>query len=210
MLLKKLRGLFGPAETGRVYITGTGRAGTTFLMQLLTELGLDTGFHEDDGSSYFATARAGLEWDIFDPTGPTIVKSPFLCDHMDDLLAAGFEFRHVIVPVRDISSAAASRKLVQTQTTGTADGIAVAGGLWGTDRGTDQADVLAHKFAAVVDALVRNDIPTTFVSFPRITKDKEYLFAKLAPIFPNIRASRFRSAFKRVSRPEMVNDFKRP
>ena len=28
----------------KVIITGTGRAGTTFLMQLLTAIGLDTGF----------------------------------------------------------------------------------------------------------------------------------------------------------------------
>lgn len=177
-------------------------------MQLLTELELDTGFQGANGSSYFASARAGLEWDIFDPAGPAIIKSPFLCDHVDDLLAAEFKFRHVIVPVRDISSAAASRKFVQAQSTGTVDGPAVAGGLWGTECGADQANVLAHKFASVVDALARNDIPTTFVSFPRITTDKDYLFRKLRPIFPQIRARTFGSAFETVARPDMVNDFK--
>ena len=136
-MFKKLQNFFRPEEKDRIYVTGTGRAGTTFLIQFLTELGLDTGFQNARRKqvAYSPEARAGMEWDIYDHDAPTIVKSPFLCDHVDDLLAAGFKFRHVIVPIRDIASAAASRRLVQLETTGKTDGDSVVGGLWDTKVG---------------------------------------------------------------------------
>lgn len=206
-MFKRSRDVLTPEEMGRVYVSGTGRAGTTFLIQILTNLGLDTGFHNSRDVGYYPTARAGMEWDIYDRCGPTIIKSPFLCDHVDDLLAAGFKFRHVIVPIRDIASAAASRRLVQFQTTGRTDGDPVAGGLWGTKVGDDQENVLARKFAALIEALVRNELPMTFVNFPRITKDEHYLFEKLGPVFPEVKSKQFHEAFQAVARPELINQF---
>lgn len=178
-------------------------------MQFMTELGLDTGFRNArrQQAAYFPEARAGLEWDIYDRDAPMIVKSPYLCDHIDSLLGAGFKFRHVIVPVRDIASAAASRRLVQFETTGQTNGAPVAGGLWDTKDGDDQEKVLALKFATLVDALVRNDLPMTFVNFPRITADEHYLFDKLSPVFPEIGHERFHEAFQAVARPELVHQF---
>ena len=54
-----------PDRRGRILISGTGRAGTTFLVQLLTELGLDTGYSDPErvAMTYSEQARAGLEWD---------------------------------------------------------------------------------------------------------------------------------------------------
>jgi hypothetical protein len=46
-----------------VIISGTGRAGTTCLVQVLTALGLDTGF-ADLTSAVHANCHAGMEWDI--------------------------------------------------------------------------------------------------------------------------------------------------
>lgn len=192
---------------GRIYISGSGRAGTTYLVQLLTKLGQDTGFkgvHED---RYYPIARAGLESDIFDPKGPTVIKSPFLCDHVDDVLAKGFTIRHVIIPVRDFASAAKSRQHVQLETTGIVDGEPVVGGLWDTCLAADQVSVLEHKFAKLVEALTRHNIPMTFVSFPRTATDEAYLFSKLKPIFPDLRRREFRVAFRNVSRPDLVHDF---
>ena len=156
-------------------------------MQLFTELGLDTGFKRvSDNKSYFPTARAGLEQDLFDRKGPRIVKSPFLCDHVDDVLAAGFKIGHVIIPVRNFEQAAASRRHVQMETTGSPDGDAVAGGLWGTNRANKQADVISRKFCRLVEALVRNDIPMTFLSFPRLALDADYLFGKVSFAMPGV------------------------
>jgi hypothetical protein len=64
-----------------VIISGTGRAGTTFLVQLLTELGLDTGL-TDSHTDIFENCNAGMEKDLREPDAPYIVKSPFLCDYL--------------------------------------------------------------------------------------------------------------------------------
>lgn len=193
--------------SGRVFISGTGRAGTTYLVQVLTELGLDTGFKESVASNYSALAKAGLEWNVFDRDGPHIIKSPFLCDYVDDVVAAGIDIRHVIIPVRDFASAARSRVRVQFETTGTVDGPTVVGGLWDTEKSSDQVAILEHKFGKLVESLTRHDIPMTFVSFPRTATDEEYLFSKLKPIFPTIGRRAFGAAFRKVSRPEFVHDF---
>ena len=50
------------APVHKLVITGTGRAGTTFLVQLLTELGLDTGYAPGGGSEdYYEHCSAGME-----------------------------------------------------------------------------------------------------------------------------------------------------
>ena len=58
-----------------IIISGTGRVGTTFLVQLFTALGLDTGF-SDLASDVFANCHAGMEWDIRHPDAPYIIKKP--------------------------------------------------------------------------------------------------------------------------------------
>jgi hypothetical protein len=93
-------------------ISGTGRAGTTFLVQLLTELGLDTGF-TGSCAEIDPIAHAGLEHDLRAVDAPYVVKSPWLCDQLDELLARGdIRVDHAIIPVRDLSSAAKSRSEV--------------------------------------------------------------------------------------------------
>jgi len=60
-----------------VVISGTGRAGTTFLVALLTNLGFDTGFPEKEIERLKSeTARAGLEHYIREEGSPYIIKSP--------------------------------------------------------------------------------------------------------------------------------------
>ena len=67
-----------------IIISGTGRAGTTFLVQLLTELGLDTGFPRAV-SQTDANSNAGMELDIRDIKAPYIIKNPWLCDYLDEI-----------------------------------------------------------------------------------------------------------------------------
>jgi hypothetical protein len=71
-----------------IIITGTGRAGTTLLVQLLTVVGLDTGF-SDVTADVDPNCNAGMEWDLRNPNAPYIVKSPWMCDYLDDLLDQG-------------------------------------------------------------------------------------------------------------------------
>ncbi|MEW6629954.1 MAG: hypothetical protein AB1440_03710 [Pseudomonadota bacterium] len=190
---------------GHIFISGTGRAGTTYLIQLFAELGFDTGTWSD--ADYFPQARAGLERQIFGAQIPKVVKTPFLCDHVDEAVSAGIQIGHVIIPVRKIADAAASRIYVQLETTGSKDGKTVSGGLWGTERAAHQEDVLSRKLANLVEALVRHDIPITLISFPRSATDAAYLFDKLSPLMPTISKSAFFEAFNKTARPELIHDF---
>ena len=203
-----------------VIISGTGRAGTTFLVQLLTHLGLDTGFDSNTMEvlqtardarigpmDLFPTARAGLEMDIRHPQAPYIVKSPFLCDLAEEALASSVRIEHAIIPVRHFNAAAASRAHVQKLTTGSADGKAVPGGLWDTDKADDQADVLRVKFTKLIEVLVRHDIPISFLAYPRLVRDPDYLYAKLNFLLADIDLPSFRRVFDRLVRPEWIHEF---
>jgi hypothetical protein len=189
------------SHASRIFISGTGRAGTTYLVQLLTKLGLDTGTWTDD--EYFPNSRAGLERHIFDLEAPRIIKSPFLCEQVDAVLAAGMAIDHVIIPIRRLEDAAASRILVQQA----APGENVKGGLWETETAEGQIDVLRRKLSSLIEALVRHDIPMTLISFPRSATDASYLYRKLSPLLPNVEEDFFHRVFAEVAKPELIHDF---
>jgi hypothetical protein len=195
-------------ECGKIYISGTGRSGTTFLTQLLTHLEQDTGFKDTKSKSdYFPLARAGLEKDIFDKDGPRIIKSPFLCDQVDKVLAAGIKIDHVVIPVRNFHDAAESRRQVQIKTSGSQDGTPVAGGLWDTDKAGHQEQVIALKFGRLVEALVRHEIPMTFLSFPRLALDPDYLYERIRFMLPGVGNRKFADAFAQEARPELIGSW---
>ena len=56
-------------------------------------------------------------------------------------------------------------------------------------------------------AASNSEVPITLLRYPRLTKDSEYLFAKLAPVLQNIDSNSFREVFQRVVRPELVHRF---
>jgi hypothetical protein len=188
-------------------ITGTGRAATTFLVQLLTELRLDTGFTSDSG--VLPNCDAGLEWDIRHPDAPYVVKSPWLCDHLDEVLAHGHvAIDHAVVPVRDLFAAAESRRDVSRRTDPDAFAPeAVPGGLWLTDEPDEQESILTHKLYELIVALARHEIPVTLLMFPRLVQDPEYLYRRTRFALGDVGYSGFAEAFRRTSRPELVHDF---
>jgi hypothetical protein len=97
---------------------------------------------------------------------------------------------------------------VQKITTGEHSGDRIVpGGLWDTTSAESQADELRHKLANLVEALVRNDIPMTFVAFPRSTVDADYMFRKLSPLMPGIGKTTFNRAFFTVAKPDLVQTF---
>jgi hypothetical protein len=190
-----------------VGISGTGRAGTTFLVELLTGLGLDTGFTLHD-FPVGLEGKAGLEWSTHGLPTSRIFKSPAFCDLVDEFIARGGRIDHVIIPVRDFGDAAASRVRVQHALTGSESGAErVDGGLWDTNEAADQETVLRIKFTRLVSALVRHDIPMRFVQFPRLVQDAEYLYGKLLFLMPHIGFDRFREVFSATVRSELVHTF---
>jgi|APSaa5957512535_1039671.scaffolds.fasta_scaffold150869_2 hypothetical protein len=92
-------------------ISGTGRTGTTLLVQLFTRLGLDTGFR-DKKMIIDPIAKSGLEHHSFTPETPYIIKSPWLCDYLENVVTT-VTIDHAIIPIRDLKSVVASRIRVQ-------------------------------------------------------------------------------------------------
>ena len=192
-------------------ISGTGRAGTTFLVQLLTELGLDTGFPHAHAQIY-RDANAGMEYDIRNPNNaPYIVKSPGLCDYLDEALQGGeIIVDHAIIPMRDLYSAAQSRREVASKADPNL--VIVPGGLWPTEEtGSEQAKnqewILAGKLYKLIYTLAIHDIPVTLLLFPKFVRDSEYLYEKLRFLLPNISYDSFLKAFQAISKPELIHDF---
>jgi hypothetical protein len=191
-----------------VVISGTGRAGTTFLVQLFTALGLDTGF-TDLTSAVFPNCNAGMELDIRNPEAPYIIKSPHLCDTLDQVLAAGdFVIDHAIVPVRDLFSAAQSRREVSLKSDPPDFPGEVPGGLWEAKAARGQQEqVLASKLYELIHTVTKRDIPLTVLHFPRLVNDAGYLFRKLDFLLGHIPFETFSEVFERVSKPALVHNF---
>ncbi len=180
-------------------IAGTGRAGTTFLVRYLTELGLNTHLSRHAEAEMDACANAGFE-DLAisaDPGAlPYVIKSPWLYEYVDEVLQT-VHLDAVIVPVRDLSEAASSRVLVEMDRMHrAAPSLArhdAAWDSWGWSPGgavfsldpVDQARLLAVGFHRLIERLVRADVPIIFLAFPRMALDAAYLYRKLASVIPS-------------------------
>jgi hypothetical protein len=195
-----------------VIISGTGRAGTTFLVQLLGRLGLETGVGSAAVTGLDATANAGLEADIRRGDAPYVVKAPHLCDTLDAALADGqVVVDHAFVPVRDLYAAAESRRDVVRRSNSKLPPQLLAGGLFGTDDPAAQEAALAKRLYQLIHALAKHDVPTTLLYFPRLVDDPQYLFGKLRPVLPpGMKYAEFLEAFREVSKPELVHRFPAP
>ena len=192
-----------------VIISGTGRAGTTFLMQLFTRLGLPTGF-SDINSHVYPNCNAGMERDIRDPDAPYIIKNPRLCDYLEQVLESGdVVIDQAIIPIRDPFSAAESRRDVVRRTDPGlyAGPDQIPGGLYNTcDPGMQEA-VLAGLLHKLLHVLTKYDIPTTLLYFPRLIHDPEYLHGKIKSLLGQMDYDHFSGVFKEVARPDLVHNF---
>ena len=96
-----------------IVISGTGRAGTTFLVELLTNLGLETGYEPSQMNHHQTTGRAGLENNLKSDDCPYIAKDPWFCDYADEILNRDdIVIEHIFIPVRNLAAAAESRRMV--------------------------------------------------------------------------------------------------
>lgn len=186
---------------GKVVIAGTGRAGTTLLVQVLTDLGLDTGF--DSAAPIDDTVNAGLERSVEGPNAPWIVKSPDLSRTLGSILDAGrARVDHVIIPIRDLDVAAASR----IRNTKYGRDLHTWGGLLGTNRATRQRDALTGMLYELLYTVARHDLDHTFLLFPRFTTDWEYTHARLRFLAPEIGADRWRDALAARVEPALIHE----
>jgi len=209
-----------------VIISGTGRAGTTFLVQLLTALKLDTGFG-DINEMVEPNCRAGMEKNLREETAPYIIKSPWLCDYLDEILdeQPDIVIDRAIIPVRDLFSAAESRRHVVRTANSELDGDLLWGGLWHTKDPSTQEVVLTGQLYKLFYALAKHDIPATLLFFPRLATDPKYLYDKISFLLKKpgrdgaasrllkvlhndtISYDAFLQTFQKISRPEIIHSF---
>jgi hypothetical protein len=204
-----------------IVITGTGRCGTTFLVELLTYIGLETGFSaEDIVSKKHKEARAGLEHDIRSKDCPFIVKSPWFCDYAKEVIAReDIVIEHIFIPIRDLNAAAESRRHVENAAVSNLSFLeklkymikpkALAGGLWHTSstKPGKQEEILMRQIYKLMLAISETSLPVTFMRYPRIVKDCPYLFEKLKPILGGINYKSFFEVFSKTVRPKLIHSF---
>ena len=186
---------------GHIIITGTGRAGTTFLVQLYTLLGFDTGFKNiKDG--VHNNCNAGMEINPFRTSNmPYIIKNPVLCDRLDEFIEKGNKVDKVIIPIRDIDSATMSRIKVQGKSE-----EGVKGGLWCTNNADEQKTILLEKFYKLMFSISKHNLPHIFILFPKMINDPKYLYKKLFNGI--IRIDTFKKNFYKIADPKLVSRFK--
>ena len=164
-----------PPETrvtrnSHIIVAGTGRTGTTFLVQYLTELGLDTHISRHGPGQFDATAQAGFE-DMPLLTAaealPYVIKAPWMGQYIDEILASSdIQIDAAILPVLNPVEAAASRTILElramhqsapdmAQLTETWENWALTpGGTIFSLNPLDQARILAIGFHRLVQRLV--------------------------------------------------------
>jgi len=218
------------AARHHVVITGTGRSGTTFLVELLTNLGLDTGFLSAQTSqSKDDVAHAGLEKDIYNGDCPYIIKNPGFCDQAKDVLQRkDIIIDHIYVPMRNLQAAAESRRRV-TQVNLSREGTTTrmkrkllqmcygnqsfkdtiydGGILPGPKASTKQEEILRDRLYNLLLAASNSEVPVTFMHYPRITKDCSYLYGKLKFLLPDITYEYFRLTFASTVKTDLMHIF---
>jgi hypothetical protein len=172
----------------KVIIAGTGRTGTTFLMRLLTALGLDTGWPSETAwmprppgvepgrTSGFELGI--LEHPIYQYLSPVIMKGPVWSTALRTSLSLGFMVKpqHILIPFRDLQSAAESRLNADL--------------LWGNPEHVktvaDQKSVLAHVFGEIIATAIEYDVPYTIMRYPEFIQDPEVCREQLTRALPQV------------------------
>lgn len=189
----------------KIMILGAGRAGTTFLLQLLTELGEDTGVEERKESikwDWIKEHRAGLEANV--PYSedddemrenlaktPRILKGPVYSLWLKDVIKRGvLNMEHIFIPIRDLTTAVKSR-------------FDVGLGISGTDDPVTEENSLASLIGKAIESAIIFDIPYTFMKFPDLVLNEDYCFKKLSECF-KINRKEFSKAFKKCAKPEII------
>ncbi|RBP52959.1 hypothetical protein [Arenicella xantha] len=208
-------------KKNHVVVTGTGRAGTTFLIELFTHFGLDTGFTPDtlvDNS--YQHANAGLEYQIGSDFCPYIAKDPSFCDYAEEIFAREDLFiEHIFIPIRDINSVAASRRhnekehikrmSFKEKLCFITKPYLIPGGLLGTHSHTKgvQEAILIEKLFGLLLQVSQYHIPVTFIQFPYMMSHPEYLYQKLSPIVSHIPLADFIAIFRKIAQENLIHTY---
>lgn len=201
---------FDPINGERIIITGVGRSGTTFLVQLFSALEFETGYTVEEALSQVdPISFAGLEQPLFDPQNPYVVKSPYYAEYlMEALDNKSIKISYVIVPIRSLFEAAESRRRVTSEASKIRPNpIDYPGGLTHTLSPDEQEEKLAINFYGLIHALVKHRVGTLFLEFPRLVNDGLYCFEQLRPLLDEhgVDQKEFLSAHGSVANPHLIH-----
>lgn len=175
----------------KIYITGTGRCGTTFLIKLFTFLGFDTGFTQDNYDQFiFKNCNAGME-KVYSDNFCTI-KDPCILENIESIIHdPAIIIKCIILPIRKYQESAKSRVGHGTQ----------CGGLWNASNEDEQCQFYNKIMANYMYIATKYDINTIFIDFDRMIHNKEYLFQKLKVLFDekHISFDTFSDIYEKVS-----------
>ena len=173
-------------------IAGTGRTGTSFLMQLLTNLGLDTGFKK--GVQLEQGCNAGLESHLSNINKWNyIVKNPRFSLVLNKI-NADIDIEHIIIPIRDYRKVAESRERNGKKN----------GGFWMAEDYDNQILANAYLTQTLIEDIATFNIPHTFIWFDNMITSVDYLYDKISNIF-NIDKSDFVKEYNEIIDIKKVN-----
>lgn len=192
-------------KTHHVYISGTGRTGTTFLTYLLTMLGFDTGIKPEFAGEYLNYEyKAGLEHPY--NAKPYIIKSPGMCTQIEEVINdESIAIDLIIIPIRDLKNAALSREHQQVNRGTTTP---VEGGYWCANDLQSQESALAVNFYNLVYHCQINMVPFLFLEYPRFVLDPHYTYYRVVSLFGGMNYEHFLNVFNKCSKPDLVHDYK--
>ena len=194
------------AGDSHIIITGPGRSGTSFIMQLLTRMGCDTGFRPYD-EPFNQDIRAGCEWQVdinpdhpkeeivkYMAAVPYIFKAPDWSWKLKGFLALGLvKIDHVILPFRDFDISAKSRL--------------DAGIPWmvsdaiedDDERLSVQAAANAAMFGRAIEACYLFNIPCIIMRYPELIHSADYCYQRLNRIFETFNYDLFKKKHTELS-----------
>jgi hypothetical protein len=155
----------------KIFITGTGRCGTTFLIKLFTFLDYDTGFNTENYQEYiFEKCNSGMEKPY--TANNYILKNPEFLTQIEDIRKHNITIKYVILPIRDYKTSALSRVSHDRK----------CGGLWCAYDEHSQINFYKEIMANYIYLMTKYEINTIFIDFDKMICSKEYLFDKLKNI----------------------------
>lgn len=176
---------------GKILISGTGRSGTSFLVHLLSALGMDTGYTEEECFHICNNAcQAGAEWTIEKPY--KILKNPEFMVDIEEIVQE-HDIEHVIIPIRNLEQTAKSRA-------NNSENHGGFGGYCFNAKNVEEQTVNnAILFYEMIEILTRYDIPYTTIAFPKMVKESQYTWNKLKKIFGTNMDLSFFDCFNRIA-----------
>jgi len=180
------------SNINKLLITGTGRAGTTFLMRIFTLLEFNTGYDLKKLNDYIdINCKAGMERKLDAFNNVDVIKSPWLYDKIN-IISKSFNYLEVLVPVRDSIEAGKSRI-----NNGYGDG-----GLWYATNLNEQVDFYHKVIDTINNDCTKNDIKLIYIEFDKFTTDIEYCYDALQQLTifnkKKIEYNKFLSAYRQA------------